>query len=219
MEYGKEGTNAGKCTFRKLEELNLLDDFLFQEMVASPEVGEEFCRILLRVILGKEVRRVKVIPQRTVQGIHTKHHGIRLDAFIEDVSRNEIMGEMEMLDAQVVHGKSDIYDIKPNKIYEKERLPNVFIIMILPNDPFGKKRMVYTIKNQCIEDNTVSYEDGVVKLFLYTKGTEGEPSQKLIDMLKYIEKSTEENIVNQDIKRLDELVSQVKHSRQVQYIM
>ena len=54
--------------------------------------------------------------------------------------------------------------------------------------------MVYTIKNQCIEDNTVSYEDGAAKLFLYTKGTEGKPgnpSQNLIDMLKYIEKSGE----------------------------
>lgn len=103
-------------------------------------------------------------PQRTVQGIDTKHHGIRLDAFIEDVSRDEIMGEMEMLDVQVVHEKSDIYDIDPNKIHEKERLsrkiryyhglidtkllrtsvsyeklPNVFIIMILSYDPFGKK--------------------------------------------------------------------------------
>ena len=149
---------------------------------------------------------VKVIPQRTVQGIDTKHHGIRLDAFIEDVSRDEIMGEMEMLDVQVVHEKSDIYDIDPNKIHEKERLsrkiryyhglidtkllrtsvsyeklPNVFIIMILS----------YTVTNQCIEDNTVSYEDGAAKLFLYTKGTEGKPSQNLIDMLKYIEKSGE----------------------------
>ncbi|MEY8423692.1 hypothetical protein AALB52_13315 [Lachnospiraceae bacterium 38-14] len=51
--------------------------------------------------------------------------------------------------------------------------------------------MVYTIKNQCIEDNTVSYEDGAAKLFLYTKGTEGKPTQNLIDMLKYIEKSGE----------------------------
>ena len=221
-------------TFRRLEELDLLDDFLFQEMVANPEVGEEFCRILLRVILGKEVRNVNVVPQRAVQGPDTRQHGIRLDAYIEEVSGEEI------LDARVVQEAKDIFDFEPNKVYEKnilprkmryyhglidtklleigtsyEKLPNVFIIMILPYDPFGKKRMVYTVKNQCIEDSAVSYEDGAVKIFLYTRGTEGEPSQKLIDMLKYIEKSTKENIVNQDIKRLDELVSQVKQSREV----
>jgi hypothetical protein len=118
----------------------------------------------LRLYFLQEDYLVKVIPQRTVQGIDTKHHGIRLDAFIEDVSRDEIMGEMEMLDVQVVHEKSDIYDIDPNKIHEKERLsrkiryyhglidtkllrtsvsyeklPNVFIIMILSDEPFGKK--------------------------------------------------------------------------------
>lgn len=75
--------------------------------------------------------------------------------------------------------------------------------------------MVYTIKNQCIEDNTVSYEDGAAKLFLYTKGTEGKPSQNLIDMLKYIERSTVENIINQDIKRIDELVRHIKKSEEV----
>ncbi|MDE6980891.1 MAG: Rpn family recombination-promoting nuclease/putative transposase, partial [Lachnospiraceae bacterium] len=234
------GVSTKKGTFRKLEELNLLDDFLFQEIASSPEVGEEFCRILLRVVLGKEVRKVKVIPQRAIQGVDVKQHGIRLDAYIEDVSRDEIMGEMEMFDAQVMPENSDIYDIEPNKIYEKERLPrkmryyhglidtkllktsvnyeklpNVFIIMILPYDPFGNKRMVYTIKNQCVEDKTVSYEDGAVKLFLYTRGTEGKPSQDLIDMLKYIEESTDENVKNQDIKRVDELVRHIKESEEV----
>lgn len=240
MENTIQESKAKTRTFRRLEELDLLDNFLFQEMVASPEVGEEFCRILLRVILGKEVRKVKVVPQRAVQGPDTGQHGIRLDAYIEDVSKEEILGDMEMLDARVVQETKDIFDFEPNKVHEKnilprkmryyhglidtklleigtsyEKLPNVFIIMILPYDPFGKKRMVYTVKNQCIEDHTVSYEDGAVKIFLYTRGRKGGPSQKLIDMLKYIEKSTKENIVNQDIKRLDELVQKVKGKREV----
>lgn len=75
--------------------------------------------------------------------------------------------------------------------------------------------MVYTVKSRCVEDNTVSYEDGAVKLFLYTKGKEGNPSQNLIDMLKYIEKSTAENIINQDIQRVDELVRHIKKSEEV----
>lgn len=39
---------------RTLEELNLLDDFLFQELVARGEQGENFCRILLSTILGRK---------------------------------------------------------------------------------------------------------------------------------------------------------------------
>ena len=76
--------------------------------------------------------------------------------------------------------------------------------------------MVYTIKNQCVEDPDVPYEDGATKIFLYTKGTADCPSQKLCDMLKYIEKTTDENVTNQDIASIQELVTRIKHSREVE---
>jgi len=235
MEYADKAT--GKRKFRKLEELNLLDDFLFHEVVASPEVGEEFCRILLSVILGKEIRKVKVFAQKSILGRDTDRHGIRMDAYVENVSKEEILGDREVLDAEVIQ---DIFDIEPDKVEEKEilprkiryyhglvdtklleigtsykKLPNVYIIMILPYDPLGRDRMMYTIKNLCIEDDTIEYEDGAVKIFLYTKGTQGKPSQNLIDMLKYIQQSTEENVVNQDIETIHTMVQHIKQKKEV----
>ena len=98
---------------------------------------------------------------------------------------------------------------------EYQRLPNVMIIIILPYDPFGKNRMVYTIENQCVEDVTIPYDNGAKKVFLYTKGTEGNPSQALQDMLKYIEKTTDENVANSDIEAIHELVKKLKQSKEV----
>ena len=98
---------------------------------------------------------------------------------------------------------------------EYQRLPNVMIIIILPYDPFGKNRMVYTIENQCVEDVTIPYDNGAKKVFLYTKGTEGNPSQALQDMLKYIEKTTDENVANSDIEAIHELVKKLKQSRKL----
>lgn len=46
--------------FRPLSELNLMDNFLFHEMLLQEDVREEFCRILLKTILNKEVRRIRV---------------------------------------------------------------------------------------------------------------------------------------------------------------
>ncbi|MBP3506375.1 MAG: hypothetical protein J6K43_08255 [Lachnospiraceae bacterium] len=46
---------------RKLEDLNLLDDFLFQQLVSRGEDGENFCQILLETILGKKVRSVIIV--------------------------------------------------------------------------------------------------------------------------------------------------------------
>lgn len=222
---------------RRLEELNLMDDFLFQEMVSFEEGGEEFCRILLETILGRTIRKVKVIPQKNILGTDVDKHGIRMDAYIEEVIDSCQVQGVKMYDAEVI---SDIYDIEPNQRYEKQslpkrmryyhglidtqflaaamsydKLPNVVIITILPYDPFGKRRMVYTIQNQCLEDNTIPYEDGARKIFLYTKGVEGNPSQELRDMLKYMEKTTEDNVTNQNIASIHKLVQKVKWNRKV----
>lgn len=225
---------AGVRRFRKLEELNLIDNFLFQEMLSQKEEGEEFARILLSTILEKNIRKVKIIPQKNILGADTDRHGVRLDAYIEDVS-DEL--DENMADAEII---PDIYDVEPNNTYEREnlpkrmryyhglidtqllasgtdyeKLPKVFIIVILPYDPFGKDRMVYTIRNGCEEDPSVPYNDGARKIFLYTKGKEGNPSQKLADMLKYIEKTTNKNVVNQDIASVQQLVEKVKRKKEV----
>lgn len=41
------------------------------------------------------------------------------------------------------------------------------------------------------------------------------PSQALKDMLKYIEKSTEDNIINEDIASIQKLVTKVKSKKEV----
>lgn len=75
--------------------------------------------------------------------------------------------------------------------------------------------MVYTFRNSCAEDPTVTYEDDAQKIYLYTKGTEGNPSQALRDMLKYMESSTTDNVTNQDIASIQKLVEKVKRKKEV----
>ena len=224
-------------TFRPLDDLNLIDDFLFQEMLLQENDGEEFCRILLSTILGKSIRKVRILPQKNISGIHPARHGIRMDAYIQDVSDESPLPGASRVDAKVI---PDIYDIEPNKRCEKSQLPkrmryyhglidtqllasgthydmlpSVVIIVILPYDPFGKNRMIYTIQNQCAEDSSLSYDDGAKKIFLYTKGTDGCTSQALRDMLKYLENTTTTNVTNQDISTIHQLVEKVKRRKEV----
>lgn len=223
--------------FRPLNELNLMDNFLFQTLVTQGADGEEFCRILLSTILGKPFRKINVVAQQNILGFDTNLHGIRMDAYVEDISDELTLPGCEMADAEIV---PDIYDIEPNKEYEKNtlpkrmrfyhgiidtkhlnsgvdynKLPRVVIIIILPYDPFGADRMIYTIKNQCVEDPSIPYEDGALKIFLYTRGRGGNPSQTLRDMLKYIEDSRIENVTNKDIFRIHEFVEKAKHRKEV----
>lgn len=230
----KDKMNKREYEFRRLEDLNVIDNFLFHQMLSDEEDGEEFARILLQTFLGKHIRNVKIVPQKTILGIDTDKHGIRLDAYIEEVP-DEL--DPNLADVQVL---PTIYNIEPNNTQEKkvlpqrtryyhglvdtrflgsgedyDRLPNVVIIMILPYDPFGKNRMVYTVKNCCVEDPAIPYEDGAAKIFLYTKGRADNASQSLKDMLKYIQKSTDDNVTNQDIAAIQQLALKVKRKKEV----
>lgn len=222
---------------RPLAELNLLDDFLFQQILLQEKEGPEFCRILLSTILGRPIRNVRIIPQKNILGIDTDRHGIRLDAYIEDVSEEDNSSGKKAMDARILH---DVYDVEPNKKFEKASLPKrmryyhsiidtqllatstdynqlqkVVIIFILPYDPFDKKRMVYTIRNQCVEDSSIPYDDGSTKIFLYTKGTEGNPSQELKDMLQYMENTTDENVTNENLNSIHQIVENTKNKKEV----
>lgn len=72
-------------------------------------------------------------------------------------------------------------------------LRNVVVIFITTYDPFGLGRMIYTVKNGCVEEPGMAYEDGARTIFLYTKGTEGNPSEELQQLVRYMEHSTAEN--------------------------
>lgn len=94
-------------------------------------------------------------------------------------------------------------------------LRRVVIIMILPYDPFGKNRMVYTVRNSCVEDPSVPYDDGAEKIFLYTGGTTGSASQSLKEMLLYMQDSDEAHVTNPDIERIHDVVSRVRLDKEV----
>lgn len=220
---------------RKLEELNVSDDFLFQELVTREEKGERFCQILLSTILEKEIENVKVVPKKSVLGFNTGRHGIKIDAYIEADSSDTVSGK-SIEDIKV---QTDIYDIEPNEYqteYEAKRtrcyhalidskilksgldygkLKNVIIVMILPYDPFGRNRMMYTFETHCKEDPAIEYSDGIKTIYLYTKGTEGIPSKELRDMLKYIENSTLENANNKSLQEIHKFVNEIRHDEEV----
>ena len=59
------------------------------------------------------------------------------------------------------------------------------------------------------------YEDGMQTLFLYTKGSKGNPPEELRRLLRYLEDSREENAQDEDLKEIHRMVQQVKRDREV----
>lgn len=232
-ESGAIRAEAGgyRAARKKLAEMNLLDDFLFGAVVTYPGIGERFVKGLLKTILDREIRHLSVTAQKVFYGEDTDLHGARLDVCL-DVGIEEGVG-----------GNVTVYDIEPDKngsragkktllrrtrFYhgkiaagnlsagaEYDELKDAIIIMILPYDPFGLNRMVYTVRNKCVEVPEMEYDDGASTLFLYTKGTVGIPSEALRQLLRYMEDTTYGNAVNEDLRELHGMVETVKRDRKV----
>ena len=218
-----KGVNMAR---RKLEELNLLDNFLFGSVLNYPVLGEKFARILLKIVLGKEFEKLKIIPQRIFYGNNTDRHGAQLDVY------------METIDDINEEGRESVFDVEPDKNDKKklvENLPrrtrfyhalidteclksgenykglkNVVVIMITSYDPFGLGRMVYTIKNKCEEEIEMEYEDGAKTIYLYTKGKPENVSKEMVEFLHYVENTSKENACNEDLLEIHKIVQQVK---------
>lgn len=62
----------------------------------------------------------------------------------------------------------------------------------------------------------MEYKDGARKNFLYTRGTADHPSQKLRDMLRYMEDTTDDNVTNQEIASVQRIVTRIRHKREVE---
>lgn len=204
---------------RKLEELNLMDDFLFFEAV-SGEKGEWFCRLLIRAICQRDVKDIQINPQNMIQGSDTMRHGIRMDLYVDESGRCLYDFEPDKYTDKKLLPKRNRYyrALLDGRLLEAgeeyDKLPDMWTIFILSRDPFGKNRMCYTIKNKIIEEPDTQYEDGAVSLFLYTKGAKG-GSKQLTQLLNYIVESKEENAVSEELKELHRYVTRIKRRKEV----
>ncbi len=208
-----------KMVKRDLEELNLMDDFLFFEAV-SGEKGEWFCRLLIKAICQRDVKNIQIYPQNIIQGNDTMRHGIRMDLYVDESGSCLYDFEPDKYtDKKMLPKRNRYYRalldgrlLESGKEYDK--LPDMWTIFILTKDPFGKDRMCYTIKNKIIEEPDTQYEDGAVSLFLYTKGALG-GNKQLTQLLNYLSESKEENAVSEELKELHCYVTSIKHRKEV----
>lgn len=228
---GQKSSKGQTTQIKTLEEMNLLDDFLFSSVVSYPEIGERFVGSLLKTIFGREFKHLTVTAQKVFYGADTKLHGARLDVYTEadagadaegrttvydiEPDRNNSLADIKALPRRMrfYHGKIAARSLSSGTDYDS--LKNVVIIMILPFDPFGLNRMVYTVKNKCMEVPEMKYEDGASTLFLYTKGTMGIPSEAVRQLLHYMENTTYENAVNKELREIHRMVETVKEDPEV----
>ena len=218
---------------KTLEELNLLDNFLFNAMLTYPDTGEAFIRKLLETLFDRKFPHLKIHPQKTFIGLNTGLRGARLDVYIEEDGSVQIHDEAipTVYDVEPDHNKdaaqikafpkrARFYHAAIDRVALKSRenfgkLKKVYVIFICDYDPFGCDRVLYTIKNKCLEEPELPYNDDAETWVLYTRGKKGNISKSLRQLLSYMENTNQSNAINEDLREIQLMVDQVKHDGEV----
>ena len=207
---------------KTLNELTLLDKFLFDEVMDIPEAHEA----ALRIILGDENLRL-LTPSQTEKELRTAPwlRSIRLDVYSMDENLRIYNTEAQKTRKPDLPRRSRFYQSVMDSSLLKSGdesfnlLNDTFNIIITPFDLFGEGRYCYTFHARCDENPSLVLEDGATRIFLNTRGTNrNEVSEELIQFLEYMEQSTLDvdiSDTNGNLIKIHNHVRQVKASEEI----
>ena len=207
---------------KPLKDLTLLDRFLFDETMDCPEAYEA----ILQIIFDQE-NLTLLSPAQTEKELRTAPwlRSIRLDVFALDQDRTVYNTEMQAKHRTDLAKRSRYYQslidsslLEPG-VADFNRLNNSCVIMITPFDLFGAGKYCYTFVSTCRESPEIELNDGSIRIFLNTRGTnDDEISQELRDFLRYVENTNDATVRSSNserIKKIHACVNRIKSTEEM----
>ena len=207
---------------KTLQELTLLDKFLFDEAMEDSETYEA----LLRIILGDEELNL-LTQSQTEKEFRTAPwlRSIRVDVFAMDENSTIYNTEMQKEKRDDLIKRSRYYQalidsslLAPGEV-DFNNIKNTTIIMITPFDLFGLGKYIYPFEYACTAFPELKLDDGAKRIFINTHGKNDEDvSREFLALMKFIEYNENEDINIESSPNLDKIkarVSLVKASEEV----
>ena len=136
---------------KPLEELTLMDNYMFSVVMSDPENMKP----LLEYILGVRISSVELIESEKTEKEGYGSRGIRMDLYVvtEDgqIFDVEVQTSNQMnLPKRMRYYQSviDINILSPGIDYKNLR--KSYVLFICNYDPFGQRRYIYTFENRCL---------------------------------------------------------------------
>lgn len=200
----------------KLEELNLVDRFLFDETMESPEAYQAIVSILLE----REIELLdKPVTEKEFR-ISPELRQVRLDVVGMDEEKTIYHTEMQKRDTKNLEKRSRYYQaqmdvslLEPGSV-DFRQLNDTCFILIAPFDIFGRGLYRYTFEGTCRECPDLKLNDGAVRVFINTKGNNKEEfSQEFLDFMNYVTETTDEAARATKSERIKQIHSRVRQVR------
>lgn len=205
----------------KLDDLNLVDKFLFDETMDIPEAHEAAVSILLE----NEVEFLTKPETEKELRISPELRQIRLDVIGMDTNHDIYYTEMQQRNTYNLPKRSRYYQaqldaslLEPGCI-NFNLLNDTCLILVAPFDIFGRGLYRYTFEGTCRECPDLKIQDGATRIFINTRGTNRKDfSQEFLDFMEYITASTDtiaENTKSRKIKLIHRNVCKIKDSEKM----
>ena len=203
---------------KSLQDLTLLDRFLFAEVMEDPKTFEN----ILSIILGEDIS-IKGRPQSEHENRTSPlKRQVRLDVWAEDETDAVYNVEAQKENTKNLPHRSRFYQalidsklLDPGEV-DFSNMKDCYSIIIAPFDLFGRGLYQYTFQMTCAETGQ-PLEDGATRIFLNTHGKNSEDiSPELKELLYDMEHTTEE--ISCSTSRLQEIknhVNIVKSSEEI----
>ena len=212
---------------KKLEDMNLIDNFLMNAVTTDQEVGEACCRCMLSVLLQRRIGHVRVISQRFNPGTLPGQCGICMDVEVTE-DKSDGNGTVANVYDMEPHTANDMDFPRANRFRqakidsrymksgdnEFKHLPDLYVLAITNFDLFEKDYMLYDFRTTCIQDPAISYDDGLYRIYFNTTGSKG-GSQAIKNMLNYIQNSRSVSAVDEATEELEVYIHKVKTDPEV----
>ena len=203
---------------KSLQDLTLLDRFLFAEVMEDPKTFEN----IFSIILGEDIS-IKGRPQSEHESRTSPlKRQVRLDVWAEDETDAVYNVEAQKENTKNLPHRSRFYQalidsklLDPGEV-DFSNMKDCYSIIIAPFDLFGRGLYQYTFQMTCAETGQ-PLEDGATRIFLNTHGKNSEDiSPELKELLYYMEHTTEE--ISCSTSRLQQIknhVNIVKSSEEI----
>ena len=205
---------------KPLAELTLLDKFLFDCAVSDPQI----CQLILEISLSRQLSGLKINNSEKVIDCFHDSRSVRLDLLALDTGNTYYDAEMQKKKKYNLPRRSRYYnaqiDVSLLEIGETDfnKLNDVYVIFICPYDLFGENKYRYTFRCRCDENPDLCLDDGSVRVFLNTKGSnDSEVPSELVEFLHYVDSGFLSDAENASAKvsAVDTYIRQLKSNHEI----
>ena len=211
---------------KKLEDLNVLDDFMLNAIANDSTVAEPFFREVLSTLLERQIGEITVHAQSFLPGDTPELRGVCLDVEIHESDNSPASCSIYNVEAQ---NYRESYFQKRCRFYQAKKdskglmrgeddwskLPDLYMIIITNYDPFEAGKLIYSFENVCREAPEIMYNDGLKFIYFNAAAPKNDVKSNIHQLLSYLNNSKIENVTNRSIAQLHSYVNDVKKTAEV----